>query len=687
MSISKKKGIIISVVTLLVVIAVAIAGYLYFSKNNSNKNDDSKVDTSALPNEMKKAIKDDLDMTPEQFMVQATTSAKLDNFQLDVSSDIKTDLAGVYIDDKGTPQINVTTKAAKDTLEKAKKATDTVPVDARAAVREAQQAIVTAQKNSSVLEVKAAVEKVKQKANDSSSVGTQAATQAIEDAKIAIDAAVNNVSSDDAKKSLSEAKVQLGSITAINIGSDVVKQAIGIAEQAINKAVSIGTAIATTALETAKKVLNVDLKVGGISSEKVTTAIGKVKTAVDNAIKNVASGDLIGLAVQGISDVIGIVSSIIDIPLNANINIVANSGTELDKTTEDTKKWVDGLPEQIKSQVIGVTQDIPGNNVNLILKQAKDIANQISLPKDIGNVSIVEVRTDLQVGLPTFSPSQIKGTTSAQPNNTSTPAPSASSEIPVRLPADGNFYGGSGYGVRGTSDDDFSSFTYCSAGFNGTDAQGKPIVFTAGHCELDIRQKQDKMGGSRATYRADGHGVVPKTITKTPAVEFIASKYQANPVLDVAIAKPLGDINKFKNAGVRTSKDGVVKITGTVNPVSGMPVCKFGQTTGFTCGRAFFGGISLPLSVPQVTQGWTSKMFLTNACVRGGDSGGPFISGTKAVGTLSGGPSAIIPGMATAPCTGNSLFDKLVGNWSLITPISEHLKAFPGTKVNTVSGS
>jgi len=144
---------------------------------------------------------------------------------------------------------------------------------------------------------------------------------------------------------------------------------------------------------------------------------------------------------------------------------------------------------------------------------------------------------------------------------------------------------------------------------------------------------------------------------------------------DVAIIKVTDLASRFKNNKVRTGATSTLPITGSTKPVPGMPVCKFGRTTGYTCGRGAIGGISLP-----VGSTWYKNLFITNTCARPGDSGGAVFSGNRALGVMTGGP--MILGSSTASCFKNDFISVLLGRISYVTPIDDALRLFPGTKLN-----
>jgi streptogrisin C len=75
-----------------------------------------------------------------------------------------------------------------------------------------------------------------------------------------------------------------------------------------------------------------------------------------------------------------------------------------------------------------------------------------------------------------------------------------------------------------------------------------------------------------------------------------------------------------------------VTVMGTATPTAGAPVCRSGATTGRRCGTVTATDVTANYATGPVL-----GLTLTTACSEGGDSGGPFVSGSSAVGTLSGG--------------------------------------------------
>ena len=98
---------------------------------------------------------------------------------------------------------------------------------------------------------------------------------------------------------------------------------------------------------------------------------------------------------------------------------------------------------------------------------------------------------------------------------------------------------------------------------------------------------------------------------------------------------------------VAAKGSGTRSITGTATAPVGAPVCRSGSTTGWRCGTVTAVDVTANYAAGPV-QG----LVLTSACSEGGDSGGPFVSGSSALGLLSGG---------TGDCTtaGTSLYQPI----------------------------
>lgn len=179
----------------------------------------------------------------------------------------------------------------------------------------------------------------------------------------------------------------------------------------------------------------------------------------------------------------------------------------------------------------------------------------------------------------------------------------------------------------------------CSIGFSATTASGEPRMITAGHCTNrggEVRGANDvPIGPVRSSVfdRTGDWGVVD-----------VGPGWRGTP----SVA-----------AGGSTTRP----ITGTATAVVGAPVCRSGSTTGWRCGTVT--AVDVTANYPT---GPVQGLVLTTACSEGGDSGGSFVSGTSAVGLLSGG---------TGDCS-------TPGATSLYQPIDEVLRT-EGLRLVTAS--
>ena len=154
----------------------------------------------------------------------------------------------------------------------------------------------------------------------------------------------------------------------------------------------------------------------------------------------------------------------------------------------------------------------------------------------------------------------------------------------------------------------FTGGARCSIGFSARTLSGAPRMLTAGHCTQkggDVRGADNQVIGpirSSVFGRAGDWGVV-----------------DVGPTWSVT----------SQVAGVG---DATTRLIGTASASVGSPVCRSGSTTGRHCGVVTAVDVTANYSSGPVT-GLTA----TSACSEPGDSGGPFVGGSSAVGLLSGG--------------------------------------------------
>ncbi len=201
----------------------------------------------------------------------------------------------------------------------------------------------------------------------------------------------------------------------------------------------------------------------------------------------------------------------------------------------------------------------------------------------------------------------------------------------------------------------------CSVGFNSIDSTGDPVVVTAGHCDPNL----GAAGTSKASQVRGLDGSPLGTVERGSLDGHDWSVVRLND--DVA--------DRFRNNDIRVPGAPSLEITGVAEPVVGMPVCKAGATTGFTCGTVTAVGQTVDVGTRVLRDA-----VVTDLCALQGDSGGPLVSGTAAVGVASAsnvgqyGRCAVADAVAFVSGTEPQLF---------ATPLSKILEDNPGLRLRT----
>jgi streptogrisin C len=212
-----------------------------------------------------------------------------------------------------------------------------------------------------------------------------------------------------------------------------------------------------------------------------------------------------------------------------------------------------------------------------------------------------------------------------------------------------DFFGGQGYRIDGG--------VVCSAGFSAFSPDGKPLVLTAGHCADDGAARLaevtlpagDPAGGFAAENAVTGElGTFGFSQFGGPGNSRVVDpENPGTPGNDIAVIEsirpdldPLPATTTWEDA--TSLGTGSVKIVGMASPFVGQAVCRSGRTAGWSCGTVdevgiyiVGGGSGDPADLRSF-----SGFLSTSVQSSGGDSGGPWISGTYAVGTHSAGNSS-----------------------------------------------
>ncbi|MGA7204753.1 MAG: hypothetical protein WBX27_09005 [Specibacter sp.] len=220
----------------------------------------------------------------------------------------------------------------------------------------------------------------------------------------------------------------------------------------------------------------------------------------------------------------------------------------------------------------------------------------------------------------------------------------------------------------------------CSIGWNGFNAAGQAAAISAGHCTYDGAAKaswltvptQDPAGKPVTPGNALGAPLGTVGFSQFGGVNNAPAGSPSAVGTDVSVIdginpalNQLAMVTDWKTPA-NLSASGP-KVTGVSSAVMGAPICKSGRTTGWSCGHVDAIGVFLVGSLvhpgslldQRVVRGFGSSTLVTGE----GDSGGPVISGTTALGLTSAGDA---PGE---------------GTWSYLADLKTALAATPGYTV------
>ncbi|WP_426227598.1 hypothetical protein [Pseudarthrobacter sp. DSP2-3-2b1] len=213
----------------------------------------------------------------------------------------------------------------------------------------------------------------------------------------------------------------------------------------------------------------------------------------------------------------------------------------------------------------------------------------------------------------------------------------------------------------------------CSTGFSAFDPSGLTAVLTAGHCANDgaagaaILEFQGTPAGLLGQFGFSQFGGPGNSPVLRPG----NLEDPGNVGTDIAVIGDLReDLDPLPAAstwGAPTAPD--VKIIGTSAPVVGMPVCRSGRSSGWSCGHIAEVGIFVAGGAGHATDPGDLRAFngflSFDVQSSGGDSGGPWLSGNYAVGTHTAGE--------TPDGNGN-----VVENFAVAATLEDALKVLPG---------
>ncbi|MBM4692570.1 protease [Rhodococcus hoagii] len=314
---------------------------------------------------------------------------------------------------------------------------------------------------------------------------------------------------------------------------------------------------------------------------------------------------------------------------------VARSAQRLDADHTALTNWIATLPPEIANLVNGVSVDIAANTVVLRTENAAEPLLDL-LPPGLREAA----RVVLGPALGSLEPAP----TGLQTAYFSTDA----------------LLGGDSYEARSGGNG-----LRCSLGFNAVDQAGAPVNISAGHC--------DPSPASAGTPSASVANTMVGGLTGPTVGTFEKTVLRG---MDYSIIRPnRTSASLLANNMVRVPNAEALRITGTANPVVGAPVCKAGSTTGFNCGVVTNVGRSITVGDRVIDNG-----FDTDICALRGDSGGPVVTGTQALGISS---ASNLAAVATCDATAVQQATGGMGPMLSATPINSILGANPGLAVRT----
>nr|WP_062512673.1 S1 family peptidase [Nocardia pseudobrasiliensis] len=312
---------------------------------------------------------------------------------------------------------------------------------------------------------------------------------------------------------------------------------------------------------------------------------------------------------------------------------VAKSETVLRSEKNAFQQWLSGQPEAVAKAVRGVVVDTMNNSIAVRVDKPG-----LPMPGFVDPARVI-VMPAAPVG------------------------PEQADDVaqPIAGQANGSIAAGDGYAsVAGRMQ------LICSSGFNGLDAKNNVVNITAGHCDPNIPAAGTANAPGMFELLPGNHvgnqlGTFQKSILGNQDYSIVS----------------INDANRdrFGNNLVRVQGAAPIAITGVADPVVGAPVCKSGTRTGFSCGVVNAVDQTVQVGDRELTQS-----FSANICALPGDSGGPIVTGTLALGISSASsvadyPHCIIPevlGMITGDAP--QLFAQ---------PVNVVLSDNPGLRVRT----
>jgi hypothetical protein len=311
---------------------------------------------------------------------------------------------------------------------------------------------------------------------------------------------------------------------------------------------------------------------------------------------------------------------------------VVNSEHTLHGRATAIGKWFAAQPRPVAQALRGVAIDTVNNTVAVRVDKS---AGNIALPSPFGPVRVIT----------TLMPGSAE-VLHAQPVFGPGPGPALLGGQPYAAVA-------ADHALR------------CSLGFNGIDAAGHVVNITAGHCNPNIPATGTANASGIFALHGDAIGEPLGYFAKSVLGEHDYSIVRIDPA----------DAPRFSNNLVEVLGAPPLPITGVAAPVVGEPVCKAGSRTGFSCGT-----VNAVHQSVQVGDRQMNDSFSMNICALPGDSGGPVVTGTQAVGISSASSVADYP-----ICEIPDLIGMVTGDVPQLfaEPVTDVLAENPGLRIRT----
>ncbi|MFI6869495.1 S1 family peptidase [Nocardia sp. NPDC050406] len=291
------------------------------------------------------------------------------------------------------------------------------------------------------------------------------------------------------------------------------------------------------------------------------------------------------------------------------VRTAAKTEATLGQQKSAFEEWLGQQSDAVAGVVHGVAVDLVGNRIVVWADRA-----EITVPDYIDPANVIVRARAVAEPLP--SGSAESGSLAAPPGALARDYWQNTPRTPSGAVAGGDPY----VGHQGRR------LGHCSLGFHAVDRSGAPVNITAGHCDMAA----EAAGTPEATAV---HEWIPGEDFGAALGAFEKSVFGGLDYGLIRVADAARD--RFGGAAVREPGAADIRLDGHAIPVVGAPACKSGATTGYTCGVVLEVDVTNDVGGHGQAPVQVKGLFRTDICALPGDSGGPVITGTKALGISS----------------------------------------------------